>query len=185
MRFGRSKTKKAISKRLTKRQEKFIIVIVGFVGILSLMFDEGMLAAMASRGLSISLGDGKCEWVAAIQYTDNSFPTDGEFHKTIIAGYPSGDKRLTFLQLEGLTGLSARDEWDFKFLGMTNQPFIKANYPHHEGIWGWEDVGDQVILVVSNLQKAMIEYHDILWVSSMVRYYFLTILKCGIEKDQH
>ncbi|GFH56481.1 hypothetical protein CTEN210_12957 [Chaetoceros tenuissimus] len=83
--------------------------------------------------------------------------------RTIIAGYPSGDKRLAFTQLEGLTGLSARDEWDFKFLGVTNQPFIKADYPHHEGIWGWEDEGDQVILIVSDIQRVMVQYHDILW----------------------
>ena len=46
----------------------------------------------------------------------------------MVAGYPSGDKRLTFVQMEALTGLSARDEWDFEYLGQTNQPFIKANY---------------------------------------------------------
>ena len=43
---------------------------------------------------------------------------------------------------------------------MTNQPFIKANYPHHEGVWGWGDIGDQVILVVSNIYKVMIEYRE-------------------------
>mmetsp|Transcript_11454 Transcript_11454/g.16684 ORF Transcript_11454/g.16684 Transcript_11454/m.16684 type:complete len:689 (-) Transcript_11454:183-2249(-) len=116
-----------------------------------------------ARKLSLNLGDGKCEWVAAIQHNDVGFPTEANLTKTIIAGYPSGDKRQTFIQLEALTGLSARDEWDFKFLGMTNQPFIKANYPHHEGIWGWGDVGDQVLLVVSDLRKSLVEYHDILW----------------------
>ena len=50
------------------------------------------------------------------------------YFKTLIAGFPSGDKRLTFVQMEALTGLSARDEWDFAYLGHTNQPFIKANY---------------------------------------------------------
>ena len=169
MRFGSNKKSQAILQRLLVtrnfKKKKLLLAIVAFAGIFSIMFDEGMMATLTSRALSISLGDGQCEWVAAIQWWDEGFPTDGDFHKTLIAGYPSGDKRLTFLQLEGLTGLSARDEWDFKFLGMTNQPFIKANYPHHEGIWGWEDVADQVILVVSNLQKSMIEYHDILWVS--------------------
>lgn len=33
----------------------------------------------------------------------------------------------------------------------------------HTGIWGWGDLGDQVILVVSDIQKVMVEYHDILW----------------------
>ena len=55
-------------------------------------------------------------------------PANATYFKTLIAGFPSGDKRLTFVQMEALTGLSARDEWDFAFLGQTNQPFIKANY---------------------------------------------------------
>lgn len=58
-------------------------------------------------------------------------PEEIDFYKTIIAGFPSGDKRLTFVQMEALTGWAAKDEWDFEFLGMTNNPFIKANYPHH------------------------------------------------------
>jgi len=83
--------------------------------------------------------------------------------KTLIAGYPSGDKRLTFVQMEALTGLSARDEWDFAHLGPTNQPFIKANYPHHEGIWAWGSRVDQVVIVVCHIRRSMVEYHDILW----------------------
>ena len=59
--------------------------------------------------------------------------------------------------------MSARDEWDFAYLGQTNQPFIKANYPHHEGIWGWQDKADQMIMVVRNIRRSMVEYHDILW----------------------
>jgi hypothetical protein len=114
---------------------------------------------VVTRNLSINLGGGKCKWTPPTY----DVPEDLIFHKTIIAGFPSGDKRLTFIQMEALTGLSARDEWDFKYLGMTNQPFIKCNYPHHEGIWGWKDVGDQVILVVRNMRRSMVEYHDILW----------------------
>lgn len=113
----------------------------------------------AARQLSISLGDGLCKWQPPIY----DIPTDIEFFKTVIAGYPSGDKRLTFIQLEALAGLAARDEWDFAKLGYTNSPFIKANYPHHEGIWGWNDIGDQVVLVVRNIRRTMVEYHDILW----------------------
>jgi len=111
------------------------------------------------RQLSIDNGDGTCKW----QPPAYSVPEDIEFHKTIITGFPSGDKRLTFVQLEALTGWSAKDEWDFQFLGMSNHPFIKANYPHHEGIWGWDDAGDQVVMVVRNMRRSMVEYHDILW----------------------
>ena len=150
--------------RLLRMSKRKLFVLTALTSILSLWYDEGLLRSIKDRRLSVSYGDGTCEWVAAIQHTDEGFPSEQEFKKTIIAGYPGGDKRITFTQLEGLTGLSARDEWEFAFLGMTNQPFIKANYPHHEGIWGWQDQADQVVLVVSDIQKSMIEYHDILWV---------------------
>ena len=175
---------------LSGRSKKKVVIltILASAAILSLWYDvevtgELIKALKSRRKLSLNHGNGTCEWRAAIQYTDNGFPTDTLFKKTIIAGYPSGDKRLTFTQLEGLTGLSARDEWDFKFLGMTNQPFIKANYPHHEGIWGWGDVGDQVLLVVSDIKKVLVEYHDILWVRVsffVVRCVFVILLTLTI-----
>ena len=59
--------------------------------------------------------------------------------------------RACFLQA------AAKDEWDFQFEGITNHPFIKANYPHHEGIWGWGDVADQVVLMVRNIRRSMVE----------------------------
>jgi hypothetical protein len=50
----------------------------------------------------------------------------------MVVGFPSGDKRMTFVQMEALTGWAAKDEeWDFEYLGMTDNPFIKADYPHH------------------------------------------------------
>jgi hypothetical protein len=58
---------------------------------------------------------------------------------------------------------ATKDEWDFEYLGITNHPFIKANYPHHEGVWGWDNVADQVVMVVRNVRKSIVEYHDILW----------------------
>ena len=70
---------------------------------------------------------------------------------------------MIFTQMEALTGWPAKDEWDFEFLGMSNHPFIKANYPHHEGTWGWNDVADQVVMMVRNIRRSMVEYHDILW----------------------
>ena len=77
--------------------------------------------------MTINLGSGRCGWRPAV--TD--LPGDTEFFKTLISGYPSGDKRLTFVQMEALTELPAKYEWDFVYLGMTNHPFIKANYPPH------------------------------------------------------
>ncbi|KAL7529428.1 hypothetical protein ACHAWF_002973 [Thalassiosira exigua] len=108
---------------------------------------------------------------------------DATYQNTIVVGYPGGDKRTIVRQMEALTGLSGRDAWDFKFLGMTKQPYIKTNYPHHEGIWaprgsaharvsvlgiskhgtpGWQDHADQVMLVVRNIRQAVLDYHDIL-----------------------
>lgn len=113
----------------------------------------------SQRKLSLNLGGGRCKW----QPPEYDVPEELDFQKTLIAGFPSGDKRMIFAQMEALTGWPARDEWDFEYLGMSNHPFIKANYPHHEGIWGWEDAADQVILMIRNIRKAMVEYHDILW----------------------
>ena len=90
-------------------------------------------------------------------------PTDINFHKTVIAGYPSGDKRMILMQMEALTGWPTKDETDLLGSGMSNHPFIKANYPH-ECIWrGWDDAADQVVMMVQNIRKAIVEYHDILY----------------------
>jgi len=70
---------------------------------------------------------------------------------------------MIFIQMEALTGWPAKDEWDFEYRGMSNHPFIKANYPHHEGVWGWDDAADQVVMMIRNIRRTMVEYHDILW----------------------
>jgi len=111
------------------------------------------------RRLSTYLGHGKCEWTLP----EYNVSEDLNFTKTLIVGFPSGDKRLAFVQMEALTGYAAKDEWDFEYLGITNEPFIKANYPHHEGIWGWGQEADQVVMVMRNIRRSMVEYHDILW----------------------
>lgn len=33
----------------------------------------------------------------------------------------------------------------------------------HTGLWGWGTEADQVVLVIRNIRRAMVEYHDILW----------------------
>lgn len=139
-----------------------LVTTILFVAIISLVgnyYNTTEVGNSLLRRLSVNLGGGKCIWSPPIY----DVPNDLNFTKLLIAGYPSGDKRMTFVQMEALTGLSARDEWDFQYLGMTNQPFIKANYPHHEGIWGWEGAADNVIMIVRNIRRSMTEYHDILW----------------------
>jgi len=113
----------------------------------------------SQRLLSLDLGGGSCKW----QPPKYNVPEELDLHKTLIAGFPSGDKRMIYVQMEALTGWPAKDEWDFEFSGMSNHPFIKANYPHHEGIWGWGNAADQVVLMIRSIRRSMVEYHDILW----------------------
>ena len=54
-----------------------------------------------NRKLSIDLGGGNCKWTLPTYDIDEEL----DFHKTLIAGFPSGDKRMIFLQMEALTGL--------------------------------------------------------------------------------
>ena len=54
----------------------------------------------SQRSLSLDLGGGNCKW----QPPQYDVPEDIDFHKTIIAGFPSGDKRMIFIQMEALTG---------------------------------------------------------------------------------
>jgi len=134
------------------------------------------LDLQSQRQLSLNLGGGNCKWQPPVY----DVPEEIDFYKTVIAGYPSGDKRMIFvqvsliqvrlvdnlihsfshlldsLQMEALTGWPAKDEWDFEHLGMSNHPFIKANYPHHEGIWGWGDAADQVVMMVRNIRRSMV-----------------------------
>eukprot|EP00985_Skeletonema_marinoi_P020031 scaffold11712_cov111-Skeletonema_marinoi.AAC.2 len=105
----------------------------------------------SQRTLSLNLGGGNCKWQPPVY----AVPNDIDFYKTVIAGFPSGDKRMIFIQMEALTGWPAKDEWDFEHIGMSNHPFIKANYPHHEGIWGWGDAADQVVMMVRNIRRSM------------------------------
>jgi len=103
----------------------------------------------------------KCIWTPP-DYTSTH---DASMTRTLIAGYPGGDKRLVYSQMETITALSAKDEYDIKYGNDTNdnEPFIKTNYPHHEGEWTWGDSADQVVLVIRSIRSAMIHYHNILW----------------------
>ena len=74
---------------------------------------------------------------------------------------------------------AAKDEWDFEFLGMSNHPFIKANYPHHEGIWGWEDAADQVVMMVRNIRRSMVECE--FCVHILVHVFSMTYVMIGLN----
>ena len=89
-----------------------IILVLAFAAIFVPEYNEfsdGLRDPNSPRRMSINLGGGQCLWTPPIYDVP-----DQKFAKTLIVGYPSGDKRLTYVQMEALTGLSARDEWDFK-----------------------------------------------------------------------
>jgi len=88
-------------------------------------------------------------------------PDYTSYETIVVAGFPSGDKRIVFAQMEGMTGLKTIDSWDVKMLGKANEPFIKGNYPHAEGTWGWGTSADKVVLAVRNIRATMVEYHAI------------------------
>lgn len=110
------------------------------------------------RQLSADLGGGRCRYENPLP----TVPTWWDLHKTLVAGYPSGGKRMVFMQMEALTALPTKDEWDFEIYGMTNHPFIKTNYPHHEGIWETYRA-DQAVLMYRSIRSSLIEYHDIMY----------------------
>jgi len=116
---------------------------------------------LLSRVISIDLGGGECEWTPPNYEPDS----DTEFFKTLVIGYPGVAKRIVYAQMEALAGLATNDEWPYTepIEDRPNRPFMKANYPHHEGYWSWEDDMDQSILVLRNPRYAIKEYHAIRW----------------------
>ena len=51
------------------------------------------------RLLTNDLGNGNCEWQPPLY----DIPEEIDFYKTAIVGFPSGDKRMIFVQMEALT----------------------------------------------------------------------------------
>lgn len=125
----------------------------------------------AGRGLSFNLGGGDCEWKAPV----SQVPEEVDFTKILLVGFPS-EKHLVSAEMEGLSGLPSKDDWDFVHNGYTNTPFIKTNYPHPSGIWSFDDHADQVALVVQSIRKSMSEYSDMYWSESP---------DSEFEKDKH
>ncbi len=122
---------KRLESSLNKRRFKTAFAALLIMVLFNVLHSSSRVSNVdIDRELSISYGNGECKW----QPPAYDVPEYINFYKTMVVGYPSGDKRLTFIQMEALTGWPAKDEWDFKYLGYSNHPFIKANYPHHEGM---------------------------------------------------
>ena len=97
------------------KAKKVICALVVLAAVLSISSTTPALKEISDklpRRLSQYFGDGHCLWTPPTY----DVPENITFTKTLVAGFPSGDKRLTFVQMEALTGLSARDEWDFAYL---------------------------------------------------------------------
>jgi len=107
------------------------------------------------RYLSIDLGDGDCKWTESFP-----LPLDSDPLGTLVASYPGGGMRVTWQQLEGLTGIQVGDDYEYsgKRVGM-----IKTQWPHYEGIWSYGSTLDQVILIVRNPRWAIPSFHNILF----------------------
>lgn len=107
------------------------------------------------RDLSINLGNGNCEWTAPVQADITKHNTT-----TLLASFPGSGKRLCWRVFEALTGYVTGDDWNLSLEGYKTL-FIKTSYPHHEGIWGWGDSMDQVILLIRSPRWAIPSYHTI------------------------
>eukprot|EP01082_Thalassiosira_pseudonana_P014238 g12977.t1 g12977 contig7:587793-589625(-) len=111
------------------------------------------------RRLSLNLGGGDCEWQPPVY----NVPTNIDFHKTLIAGYPSGDKRMIFYRWKlllvgrpktsGTSGVSAT-----QIIHSSRQTILIM-----KEFSGWGSNADQVVMMVRNIRKSMVEYHDFLW----------------------
>eukprot|EP00521_Asterionellopsis_glacialis_P007570 CAMPEP_0195283624 /NCGR_PEP_ID=MMETSP0707-20130614/2100_1 /TAXON_ID=33640 /ORGANISM="Asterionellopsis glacialis, Strain CCMP134" /LENGTH=432 /DNA_ID=CAMNT_0040342815 /DNA_START=34 /DNA_END=1332 /DNA_ORIENTATION=+ len=111
------------------------------------------------RTLSIDLGNGQCQWTEG-QPVDQ----DAEVFRTLISAYPGSGKRVAFLQLEGLTGLTTGDDFDLSIKNAnTKFAFIKTSYPQHEGIWTQQGGMDQALLIIRNPRWAIPAYHHMLY----------------------
>ena len=53
------------------------------------------LDLQSQRRLSLNLGGGTCKWQPPVY----EVPEEIDFYKTVIAGFPSGDKRMIFVQV--------------------------------------------------------------------------------------
>jgi len=140
----------------------YVLFYAAIASFLSVKFASTYLPDISARNLSIHLGDGECEW------TPPNYEPDPEgyfdFFKTLIVGYPGVAKRIVWKQMEGLAGLATNDEWpDISYEDKANLPFMKANYPHHEGTWSWDTNMDQTVYVMRNPRHALREYFDIRW----------------------
>merc|ERR1712232_103421 len=104
--------------------------------------------------LSIDLGDGDCAWTESFP-----LPVDSNPYGTLLASYPGGGMRVTWQQLEGLTGIQVGD--DYQYSGH-RVGLIKTQWPHYEGIWSFGSSLDQVILVIRNPRWAIPSFHNII-----------------------
>lgn len=129
--------------------KRFLLTLLGTVAVLATISQF-----LVRHQLSIDLGEGNCKWTEA-----KPLPADSNPHGTLVASYPGSGMRITWQQIEGLTGIKVGD--DFKYSG-PQVGIIKTQYPHYQGIWSFGSTLEQVILVVRNPRWAIPSFHNIL-----------------------
>lgn len=116
--------------------KRYVVTLILAVSILfTCLYNEHQIPFVGPHRSLFSSENSNCVWKPPRQ----DIPNDIAWHKTIVAGYPSRGKNVAITQLEALTGWAATK--DFLTLltdGVTNHPIIKTNYPHHDGVWGFE-----------------------------------------------
>jgi len=96
-----------------------------------------------------------CSWVTP-EFVDQD-PTFNLF-STLIVAYPGAAKRAAYMQLEGLTQLLTGDDWFLTEHKTERYAFYKTQYPHHEGVWSWQNRAKQTVYVLQNPRTALQTY---------------------------
>eukprot|EP00547_Thalassionema_nitzschioides_P006919 CAMPEP_0194200986 /NCGR_PEP_ID=MMETSP0156-20130528/1388_1 /TAXON_ID=33649 /ORGANISM="Thalassionema nitzschioides, Strain L26-B" /LENGTH=422 /DNA_ID=CAMNT_0038926071 /DNA_START=312 /DNA_END=1580 /DNA_ORIENTATION=- len=128
--------------------------MIRYVALMGIIFSPFLFGYIDHHRLSIDLGGGDCKWTESFP-----LPLDSEPFGTLVASYPGGGMRVTWQQIEGLTGIQVGD--DYQFSG-PRVGIIKTQWPHYEGIWSYGATLNQTILVVRNPRWAIPSFHNIL-----------------------
>jgi len=105
--------------------------------------------------VSRKLGAADCKWVIPIPVNQN--PTVDVF-STLLVAYPGAAKRAAYMQFQGLTQTLTGDDFKLNYNKLNRYAFYKTQYPHHEGIWSWEDRAKQSVYVLQNPRTALQDY---------------------------
>jgi len=113
--------------------------------------------------ITVDLGDGNCD---IGNPTEDGGESSVDAVRSLLVSYPGSGKRFTWTVIKALTNEEVADDWNFSGkldVNGTNvsKPLcVKTSWPHKEGIWSWNTMMDQVILLVRNPRHAIPSYHN-------------------------